>query len=331
MHTMPAPTSPWNRLLRPGAIMMALGAVLVLAGIVQTTSSHFNGGNQSCPQGTSLIAKFNNDDHPYAFDSPAGNEHVVTLSHTSDQGAWWSSTTPISAIIVKGGSSSVLYSIAPPQVTGSFSNSGLPNAGNSHHPPAISNVEFCGSNIPAGTTTTAQSTSTSSSTTSSTSTSQPTSTTCAECQTTTTHVPSTTCDCTTTTNHPPTTCKCSTTTTHPQETTTTHGEASTTTVAETTTSQVSGSTLYVTTTTTHHGTTSTTTKSVAGSTVAGQGTSTSFGPTVSSTSVFTGDGGSNLPFTGSSSTPLVALGVVLLATGLTLTLSQARRRERTQS
>jgi LPXTG-motif cell wall-anchored protein len=77
--------------------------------------------------------------------------------------------------------------------------------------------------------------------------------------------------------------------------------------------------------------TTTTSKHVAGSTVAGQGTSTSFGPPVSSTSVFKADDGGSLPFTGSSSTPLVALGVVLLATGLTLTLSQARRRERTQS
>ena len=335
MHTMPAPTSPWRRLLSPGVIMMVLGAILVLAGIVQTTTSHFN--EPSCPQGTTLIAKFNYSHHDYDFEKPAGNEHVVTLSHESADGAWWSSTQLVSAIIVKGGSSSVLYSIAPPQVTGSFSNEGLPDAGHSHHPPDISNVQFCGPNGPAGTTTTAQATTTSSSTTSTstststtTSTSQPTSTTCGQCETTTTHVPTTTCECTTTTYHPPTTCKCSTTTTHPQETTTTHEQETTTTVSGSTTSssEVSGSTVVGSTSTTAHGSTSTTHRGSV-TTVAGQGSTTSFGPTVSSTSVFTGDGPS-LPFTGSSSTPLVALGVVLLATGLTLTLSQARRRERTQ-
>src|SRR3954470_20890628 len=342
MHTMPAPMPTWRRLLTPGAIMMILGALLVLAGIVQTTSSHFNGGNQSCPQGTTLIAKFNNDDHPYQFEKPAGNENVVTLSPTSDSGAWWSSTTPISAIIVKGGPSSVLYSIAPPQVTGSFSNSGLPPVGHGNTPD-ISNVQFCGSNIPV-TTTTSASTTSSSSTSSSTSTSTtsasttttcgqcqttttaaPTTTsTCGECQTTTTHTSSTTCQCSTTTEHvPPTSCHCSTTT-HPQETTTTLPQEETTSTVSgstTTSSDVSGSTLRVTTTTRVH----------AGTTVHGQGTSTSFGPTVSSTSVFTGDGGTTLPFTGSSSTPLMVIGLVLLATGLTLTLSQARRRGRTTS
>ena len=108
----------------------------------------------------------------------------------------------------------------------------------------------------------------------------------------------------------------------PQETTTTVGESTTTVAGSTTTSstEVSGSTIHFTTTTHHTATT-----------VHSQGTSTSFGPTVSSTSVFTGESGSNLPFTGSSSTPIIVIGFVLLATGLTLTLSQARRRGRTTS
>jgi hypothetical protein len=347
---MPAPTSRFARFLRPGAIMMAFGSVLILAGVVQTTSST-NGGNQSCPSGTSLIAKFEYGFHGYDFDSPSGNEHVVTLSHESADGAWWASTKPISAIIVKGGSASVLYSIAPPQVTGSFSNSGLPDVGHGNKPD-VSNVQFCGPNTPVTTTTHAATTTTHAPTTTSTSPSTtsttvaPTSSTCGQCATTTTAAPvtttttchqcestttehstGTTCNCTTTTVHAPTTtCHCSTTTTQPHETTTTAAEGTTTTVGETTTTvsgsttsstEVSGSTIHITTTTR--------------SGVSGQGTSTSFGPTVSSTSVFTGDSGTNLPFTGSSSTPLIVIGLVLLATGLTLTLSQARRRERTTS
>ena len=351
MHTMPAPTSRFARFLRPGAIMMALGSVLILAGVIQTTSST-NGGNQSCPSGTSLIAKFEFSFHGYDFESPSGNEHVVTLSHESAGGAWWASTKPISAIIVKGGHASVLYSIAPPQTTGSFSNSGLPHVGHDNTPD-ISNVQFCGSNTQVTTTTHAATTTTHAttttshgSTTTSTTGAPTTSSTCGECQTTTTavpvtttstchqcgttttqHAPSTTCECSTTTIHVvPTTCHCSTTTTQPHETTTTVGETttvagSTTTGSSTTSStEVSGSTVHFTTTT-----------RVSGTTVHGQGTSTSFGPTVSSTSVFTGETGHNLPFTGSSSTPIIVIGFVLLATGLTLTLSQARRRGRTTS
>jgi hypothetical protein len=337
MHTMSAPNSRWARFLRPGALMMALGAVLILAGVIQTTSSHFN-TNLSCPSGTTLVAKFNYDGHGhnYDFDSPAGNADVVTLSHTSSHGGWWSSTQPLSALIVKGDSASVSYSISPPQVTGSFSNDGLSNGhGHDQDSHEITSVQFCGSNVPAGTTTSASSSTSSSTTSSSTSTTgsaTTTSTTCSECATTsTTYHPPTTCGCSTTTYHPPTTCKCTSTTTTPHEETTQPHET-TTTVVDTTTSstEVSGSTLVASSTTAK--TTSTTSKRLGGeTTVVGQGTSTSFGPTVSSTSVVTPDGGGSLPFTGSSSTPIVALGVILLATGLTLTLSQARRRERTQS
>jgi len=324
MHAMPAPSSRAARFLRPGPIMMALGALILLAGVVQTTSSTTGGGNQTCPEGTTLIAKFNYD-HGYVFEKPAGNEHVVTLSHASASGANWSSTIPVVALIVKGGPGAVLYTISPAQTSGTFSNSGLPKVGDGGehgegNTPDISNVQFCGSNAPVPSSTTSSSTSTTS-----TSTSTSTST------TTTNPTPTTTCDCTTTTKHvaPTTTCECTTTTTHPTTTTTVPRES--TTVADTTTStQVSGSTLVVTSTTTH-GETTTTKKAVGATTEVGQGSTTSFRPAVSSTSVIIPNDGGNLPFTGSSSWPLVGLGVILLATGLTLTLSQSRRRERSRA
>jgi len=71
----------------------------------------------------------------------------------------------------------------------------------------------------------------------------------------------------------------------------------------------------------------TTTKVSAG----GQGGTTTFKPYVTVTSVLKPNNGNELPFTGSGSTPLVVVGIVLLATGLTLTLSQARRRERSRA
>ena len=107
-------SSRFARYLRVGPIMMALGAVCVVGGIVGTTAST-NGGNQSCPSGTVLISKYNND-NGYVFEKPAGNENVVTLSHTSSSGGTWHSTIPVSYVIVHGGPNSILYTIAPPQV-----------------------------------------------------------------------------------------------------------------------------------------------------------------------------------------------------------------------
>jgi LPXTG-motif cell wall-anchored protein len=61
------------------------------------------------------------------------------------------------------------------------------------------------------------------------------------------------------------------------------------------------------------------------------GETSTFKPYVTVTSVLKPKSENQLPFTGSGSTPLVVLGIVLLATGLTLTLSQARRRERSRA
>jgi hypothetical protein len=61
--------------------------------------------------------------------------------------------------------------------------------------------------------------------------------------------------------------------------------------------------------------------------VRGQG-STTTGPVVTSTSVLPNDGGDELPFTGGDSMPLVIVGIVMLAAGLALTISDARRRSR---
>ena len=70
---------------------MLLGALLAGAGLVQTTSSHSNGGNKSCPSGSVLIAKFNYS-NGYNFEKPAGNQNVVTLTGASKSGANWHST-----------------------------------------------------------------------------------------------------------------------------------------------------------------------------------------------------------------------------------------------
>ncbi len=141
----------FRRFLRVGPITMLMGAALVLAGIVQTTSSTTYCADQSCLSGTALIAKFNYD-HGYVFEKPAGNEHVVTLSHASAKGATWHSTLPVSVLIIKGGDSSVFVTFASPQRDGVFDNSVLPKVGNDKNYPDISNVQFCEA-IPVVTTT----------------------------------------------------------------------------------------------------------------------------------------------------------------------------------
>jgi hypothetical protein len=50
-HRFPA-LRPWHS----GFLVMVVGAVAVFAGLVQTTVSH--GGNENCPSGTTLVAKF---------------------------------------------------------------------------------------------------------------------------------------------------------------------------------------------------------------------------------------------------------------------------------
>ena len=74
-----------TRTSRIGIGVMLLGAVLSIAGLVidHVVAQH---GNQSCPSGSVLIAKFNYRPHSYQFESPAGNEHVVTLTDASAVG-----------------------------------------------------------------------------------------------------------------------------------------------------------------------------------------------------------------------------------------------------
>ncbi len=317
-----------TRTSRVGMVMMLLGALLAIGGLVQTTTSHFT--DQSCPSGTTLIAKFTYD-HGYSFDSPSGNSHVVTLTHTSASGADWSSTQAISNVIVKGGPSAVMTSLTPPQTSGHFSNAGLPTVGHDNLPD-ISNVQFCGSTVQQqGTSTTANCQCT-------TTTTSPTTSTTSNCGCTTT----TTVATTSTTTH----CTCSTTTTSTTTTPTTQPQETTTSKATTTTSSSTTTTSTTTPVTEPHETTTTSSTSttvpesttsstrVAGSTVVGattsttehvQGSTTTSGPVVTSTTVLTPTG-TKLPFTGGQSGPLLVLGILFLASGAALTLSATRGR-----
>ena len=136
--------------VRGGIAIALVGALMLVVGMLSTTSSH--GGNAECPDGTVLVAKFEYSGGKYKFEKPSGNQNVVTISDANAKGGVWTSTTPISAIIVKGGPGSKTTTLTPPQTSGTFSNKDLPEVGRGNTPD-ISNLQFCGPKTPVTTTT----------------------------------------------------------------------------------------------------------------------------------------------------------------------------------
>lgn len=104
------------------------------------------GGNASCPAGQVLIAKFNTTDGgAYVFEKPNGNQSVVSISGDL-KSADWTSSIPVSTVIVKGATDNDFFTYDPPLSSGTFNNSGLTNGGG--RTPAISNVQFCAGYTP---------------------------------------------------------------------------------------------------------------------------------------------------------------------------------------
>ncbi len=279
---------------RQGALgLMVLGVLLIAAGLLQTTTSQLDGGNVPCPDGTTLVAKFNFQGGKYEFETPAGNEDVVTITNGSATGGTWDSQIAITYVIVKGGSDAVITSFTPPTLHGVFSNAGLPLVG-SGNGPDVSNVQFCAP--------------TASSTTTST----------APLSTTTMHATTTT----TTTPTAPTTVTTVAPTTIPT-TTTTHASAATTTVPSSTTSPPpTEPTTIPTAGSTVEGATSTLPGSTTPRTVFANGVTST---TIVSVAADTGTGSNSLPKTGSPSLPLIAFGTLLLAAGAALVIVGRRR------
>ena len=169
-------------------------------------------------------------------------------------------------------------------------------------------------NTPAVTTTSSGATTTSSGAT----TTQPATTTSAPG--TTTSSPTTTTQPVTTTTHATTTTVHVTTTTHPATTTsmpvTTTTHATTTTVHVTTTTHPATTTTRPATTTTSDPTTTTT----LGTTTTLRSQSVSTTTTIAPTVLVSGSGDPTLPRTGGSPTPLLLVGLGLVATGLALVI-----------
>lgn len=96
--------------------------------------------SDDCPAGTTLIAKFEWNGSSYVFEQPEGNEGQVTVTGTATGGTW-SSTVPISAVVLKGANDLKVINYSPSAISGSFDNSGLLTP--SGQTADISNIRFC--------------------------------------------------------------------------------------------------------------------------------------------------------------------------------------------
>ncbi len=311
-----AAATPLSRIspFRAGLATLLVGAVLLGVGILRTTAAT---PQPSCPPGTVLVAKFEYEGRRYKFEKPKGNANVVTLANANADGGSWSSTRPISHILVKGGPGHKVIDYDPPTTQGSFDNKGLKNPGGKR--PDISNIQFCGPKHPPATTTTSTTSSTTASTTT-TSTTTSTSTTTTEPTTTTTESTTTTSEPEDTTTTTSTTTTSTTSTTEPEEETTTTTSTSTTSTTEP----------EEETTTTEPGGSSTTSEPEDTSTTEPPGEV--LGDVVVNTTIVANDaevaaaGGSRtLPRTGAPSVPLVVVGIALIVLGGTVSLVTRRR------
>lgn len=133
-----------KRILQSVIMLLGIGVVVgtVQAQQVQNNGNGNNGNSLSCPNGTVLIAKFQNEGGNLLFEKPDGNESVVTIESIDTDnegeivGGTWSSKTRIGAVIVKGGPGSSVNGFNTLVGEGEFSNDELDGKG-------ISHIKYC--------------------------------------------------------------------------------------------------------------------------------------------------------------------------------------------
>ena len=134
-----------NRILKtflPVCLILALTLAGITAASTSTASpvsSKNNGGNQDCPAGTTLVAKYNFVSFLGIY-LPEGIPGALVIGDAT--GGIFISAFPISAIVIKGGPASIIEYYDPPTYIGGFSNAGLPPVGNGNTPD-ISNIKLC--------------------------------------------------------------------------------------------------------------------------------------------------------------------------------------------
>jgi LPXTG-motif cell wall-anchored protein len=314
---------------------MLVGAVSVIAGLVETTVS--SAVSQNCPVGATLLAKFQYSGGRYVFDGPDVNRNVMTVEDDTAAGANWHSTIAVSYVVVAGGPGAITTSLSPMLYASRFSNVGLPSTDATT--PDIVGVQFCRPDLSSTTTTSASDQDAGASSTT-VSPSSPTSTIANDASTTTTitvgavnpstSVSSVSRPASTTTTEPGATTGVievtpTDTTIRPPHATSPAATAAQLPPAPTTSTTAVKNTVPAPTTTVAGATTTTTVNpNMTGSTIPttispGGATSTSVYAVLTSLPT------ARLPRTGSSSSPLIAIGIVLLGAGLGVTVVGSRR------
>ncbi|MEZ5239962.1 MAG: hypothetical protein R2716_13775 [Microthrixaceae bacterium] len=120
--------------LRAGVAAMLVGAVLVGTGVVATTSAS---DQPSCPDGSALLARY--DLVEGVYQATSGSD--VTINDGTPTGGTWTSTSLVSAVVVKGGPGSATTTVDPAQLAGIFDNSQLAPVDGVI--PEIQSLQFC--------------------------------------------------------------------------------------------------------------------------------------------------------------------------------------------
>ena len=116
---------------------LALGLVCSIAiGLAPalTVPTYASASSESvCPSGTTFLVKYERTGNSSSYNPEGGNSHGVSVSGNG-QAATWTSSTPITAVVVKASSSTQTYTYSPPATAGAVTGIG------GHD---ISNLTFC--------------------------------------------------------------------------------------------------------------------------------------------------------------------------------------------
>ena len=123
------------------ALVAALAGVLVAsntADAARPVQAAQGNPNSSCPDGTVVVAKYELTGGGYVAEF--GGD-IVSVSGDADS-ATFTSSEPIFAVVVKGGTDTKTVTFSGGATTGTVTNVGLVNKGG--QTPVISNLQFCG-------------------------------------------------------------------------------------------------------------------------------------------------------------------------------------------
>ena len=102
----------------------------------------------SCMSRTEQIAKFDTADGEYRFDGPSSKRGVVTITNGTSTGGAWTSSRPITEIVLKSNQSEVVQ--MPPRTSGMFGDA-MNTSEVGRGPSEISYIRFCGGSVGAPT------------------------------------------------------------------------------------------------------------------------------------------------------------------------------------